>query len=125
MISNEAIEAFNSRLTVNINTIKTMKPQDQDRVKQHGSAAEALLRNKDLALFVHQYKFELLDAITSIAGYTEEDNNRRVAFSNQLAGVDGFIASLQRALYMKNKVVTLQNPSAEPSFTNSKGNEVL
>jgi hypothetical protein len=125
MISNEAIEAFNSKLTVNLNTIKTMRPQDLDRVKQHGSAAEALLKNKDLALFVHQYKFEVLDSLTAISGYTEEDNNRRVAFSNQLAGVDGFIASLQRAVYMKNKVVTLQNPSVEPSFTQSKGNEVV
>jgi hypothetical protein len=125
MISNEAIEAFNSKLTVNLNTIKTMRPQDLDRVKSHGSAAEALLKNKDLALFVHQYKFEVLDSLTAISGYTEEDNNRRVAFSNQLAGVDGFIASLQRAVYMKNKVVTLQNPSVEPSFTQSKGNEVV
>jgi hypothetical protein len=125
MISNEAIEAFNSKLTVNLNTIKTMKPSQLDQVKSHGSAAEVLLRNRDLALFVHQYKFEVLDSITAITGYTEEDNNKRVAFSNQLAGVDGFIASLQRAVYMKNKVVTQQNPSAEPTFTNLKGNEVL
>jgi hypothetical protein len=125
MISQEAVEAFNSRVTVNVNNIKTMKPAELDRVAMHGTAAEVLLKNKDLALFIHQYKFEILDQLASIAGYTEEDNNRRVGLSNQLAGLDGFIASLQRALYMKNKVVTQRNPSVEPNFNNLKGTEVL
>jgi hypothetical protein len=108
MLTNETIEAFNSRLTVNINTIKTMAPSEQDRVKSHGSEAEALLKNKQLALFIHQYKFELTDQLVAITGHTEEDNNRRIGLSNQLAGIDGFISSLQRAVYMKNRVVTQQ-----------------
>ena len=114
MIAQDTIEAFNSRLTVNLNSIKTMKPADLDRVKNLGSQAEALLKNRDLALFVHQFKFELADALTGITGHTEEDNNRRVAYSNQLAGIEGFIQSLHRAVYMKNKVVTQQ---AEPALT--------
>ena len=121
MISNDAIEAFNTRLTVNVNTIKSMKPSELDKVKSVGSQAEALLKNRELAVFVHQFKFEVLDAITAITGYTEEDNNRRVALSNQLSGIDGFIASLQRAVHYKNRAVTLQN---EPAYT-KKGNEVL
>lgn len=125
MISQEAVDAFNSRVTVNVNNIKTMKPAELDRVANHGTAAEVLLKNKDLAVFIHQYKFEILDQLSAITGHSEEDNNRRVGLSNQLAGVDGFIASLQRALYMKNKVVTLRNPSIEPTFNNLKGNEVL
>ena len=108
MISPDTIEAFNSRLTVNLNSIKTMKPADLDRVKNLGSQAEALLKNRELAMFVHQFKFELADALTAITGHTEEDNNRRVAYSNQLAGIEGFIQSLHRAVYMKNKVVTQQ-----------------
>lgn len=108
MLTQETIDAFNTRLTVNLNTIKQMKPSQLDQVKSQGSNAEALLTNRDLALFIHQYKFELADALTAITGHTQEDNNRRVAVSNQLAGIDGFVASLQRAAYMKNKVVNLQ-----------------
>lgn len=121
MLTQETIDAFNTRLTVNLNTIKSMKPSELDRVKAQGSQAEALLTNRDMALFIHQFKFELTDALTAIGGYTEEDNNKRVAISNQLAGIDGFVASLQRAVYMKNRVVTLQTAPTP----NSKGNEVL
>jgi hypothetical protein len=113
MLTQDTIEAFNSRLTVNINTIKTMPPSEQDRVKHHGSEAEALLKNKQLALFIHQYKFEITDLLVAIVGHTEEDNNRRIALVNQLAGIDGFIAALQRAVYMRNKVVTQQTTRTE------------
>jgi hypothetical protein len=123
MISNDAIDAFNTRLTVNLNNIKSMTPGQQDQVKAHGSEAEQLLKNKQMALFMHQYKFELTDALVAIQGHTAEDNSRRVAISNQLAGLDGFVASLQRAVYMKNRVVTLQT-TGEPAL-NLKGNEVL
>ena len=47
MISPDTIEAFNSRLTVNLNSIKTMKPAELDRVKNLGSQAEALLKNRE------------------------------------------------------------------------------
>ena len=115
MLTQDTIDAFNTRLTVNLNTIKTMKPSQLDQVKASGSNAEALLKNRDLALFIHQYKFEITDALSAITGHKEEDNNQRVALSNQLAGIDGFVASLQRALYMKNRVVTLQTEPA-PNF---------
>ena len=65
MMTPETIDAFNSRLTVNLNTIKDMTASQLDRVKSHGSAAEALLKNKDLALFVHQWKFEVIDQLTA------------------------------------------------------------
>lgn len=121
MLTPETIDAFNTRLTVNLNTIKQMKPSQLDQVKAQGSQAESLLKNRDLALFIHQYKFDITDQLTAITGHTLEDNNRRVALSNQLAGVDGFVAQLQRAVYMKNRVVTQQHEPAP----NSKGNEVL
>jgi hypothetical protein len=115
MLTQETIEAFNSRLTVNLNTIKDMTASQLDQVKSHGSQAEALLKNRDLALFIHQFKFDITDQLTTIMGHTEEDNSRRVALSNQLSGIDGFIASLQRAVYMKNRVVTLQSaPAPQP-----------
>ena len=117
MLTQDTIDAFNTRLTVDLNTIKTMPTSQLDQVKAHGSEAEALLKNRQLALFIHQYKFELADAIASITGHSQEDNNKRVAISNQLVGVDGFIATLKRAVYMKNKVVTQQSEPANQKET--------
>ena len=116
MLTPEAIEAFNSRLTVNVNTIKEMTASQLDRVKAHGSSAEALLKNKDLALFVHQWKFEVLDQLTAISGHSADDNARRIALNNQLAGIDSFVASLQRAVYMKNRAVSQQQGPVENNF---------
>ena len=116
MIEPQVIDAFNTRLTVDLNSIKTMTVTQQDQVKASGSLAEALLKNRDMALFIHQYKFELLDHLASIQGHTPDNNSQRVAIANQLAGVDGFIASLKRMVYFKNRVVTLQNPSVAPAL---------
>jgi imidazoleglycerol phosphate synthase glutamine amidotransferase subunit HisH len=108
MIENEAIEAFNKRLTVDLNNIKKMTPGQLDRVKDLGSQAENLLKNKDFAYFVHSFKFDRVDVLTEIVGHSEIDNNMRVAISNQLAGIDEFIKSLKRAVYFKNRVVSHQ-----------------
>ena len=108
MITKEAVEAFNSRLTVNLNNIKTMKPSELDQVKHLGSQAEALLKNKDLAFFIHQFKFERIDVLTDLTSHTSEDNTTRIAVANQLSGIDEFIKSLKRAVYIKNRVVSLQ-----------------
>lgn len=124
MINQDAIEAFNTRITANLNNIKTMTPAQQDAVKDHGSRAEALIKNKDLALFIHQYKFELCDQLAAINGYTPDDNNKRIAISNQIGGIDSFVSSLQRAVYLKNRVVTLQTQPEEPAY-NFKESEVL
>jgi hypothetical protein len=108
MIEDSAIEAFNKRLTVDLNNIKKMTPQQLDRVKDVGSQAENLLKNKDFAYFVHSFKFDRVDVLTEIAGQTPEDNSLRVAISNQLTGVDEFVKSLKRAVYFKNRVVSQQ-----------------
>ena len=124
MINHDAIEAFNTRITANLNNIKTMTPSQQDAVKDHGSQAEALLKNKQLAMFIHQFKFELCDQLASINGYTVEDNNKRIAISNQIGGIDSFISTLQRAVYLKNRVVTIQTQPEKPAH-NFKESEVL
>lgn len=116
MLTQDTIDAFNSRLTVNMNTIKDMTPSELDRVRAHGSAAEALLKNKDLAMFVHQWKFEVLDQLTAINSHTVDDNARRIALNNQLAGIDSFVATLQRAVYMKNRAVSQQQGPADTNF---------
>ena len=116
MLTPETIEAFNARLTVNLNTIKDMTASQLDRVKSHGSAAEALLKNKDLALFVHQWKFEVIDQLTAITGHSVDDNAKRIALNNQLAGIDSFVATLQRAVYMKNRAVTQQQGPVETNI---------
>lgn len=116
MIEQETIQAFNSRLNVDLNNIKKMTPGQLDAVKHYGSQAEALLKNKDLALFIHHFKFEVADTLSSISGHSPDDNARRVALSNELRGIDQFVATLQRAMYMKTKVVNLQTQkSVDPA----------
>ena len=56
MIDNTVIESFNNRLTVDLNNIKKMTPAQLDRVKSVGSQADALLKNRDFAQFIHQFK---------------------------------------------------------------------
>lgn len=124
MINQDAVEAFNTRITANLNNIKTMSTGQQDAVKDHGSRAEVLIKNKDLAMFIHQYKFELCDQLAAVVGHSLDDNNKRIAISNQIAGIDSFISSLQRAVYLKNRVVTIQTPSDAPAY-NLKESEVL
>ena len=77
MIKPETIEAYNNRLTVDLNSIKKMTPSQLDAVKAYGSQAEALLKNKDLALMIHHFKFEVSDALSSIAGHDQDSNSRR------------------------------------------------
>jgi hypothetical protein len=117
MINQDAVDAYNNRLTANLNNIKTMAPAQLDRVKTIGSGAENLLKNKDFAQFVHAFKFDRCDALIDIKGHTAEDNTVRVAISNQLAGIDEFVASLQRAVFIKNRVVTMQNAKADATPT--------
>jgi hypothetical protein len=115
MIEQETIQAFNSRLNVDLNNIKKMTPSQLDAVKTYGSQAETLLKNRDLALFIHHFKFEVADTLSSISSHLPEDNARRVALSNELRGIDQFVATLQRAVYMKNRVVTQQTSKVDDS----------
>ena len=108
MIENDVVEAFNKRLTFDLNNIKKMTPSQLDRVKEMGSQAENLLKNKDFAYFVHTFRFERVDVLTEIIGHSAEENSQRVAISNQLTGIDEFIKSLKRAIYFKNRVVSHQ-----------------
>lgn len=108
MISEEAIEAYNSRLTVDTSNIKKLTPGQRDTVKSYGSQAEALLKNRDFAMFVHHYKFEVSDALANLSGHTADDNATRIALANNLAGIDGFVTSLKRAIYHKNKVIQFE-----------------
>ncbi len=105
MISEEAIEAYNTRLTVDVTSIERLTPAQRDTVKSYGSQAEALLKSRDLGQFIHHYKFLLSDVQSEITAHTAEANAERVAIANQLAGVTGFVNSLKRAVYYKNKII--------------------
>jgi hypothetical protein len=105
MIEDAAIEAFNTRMTVDLNNYKKFTPAQRDQAKKYGSDAEALLKNRELALFVHHFKFELADSLIMIPGHSPDDNSRRVAVANQLTAMDAFIASLKRAVMMRNRIV--------------------
>lgn len=108
MIQPDTIESYNRRMTADLNSIKTMTAGQLDQVKAYGSQAEALLKNRDLAMMIHHFKFDIMDQLTAMSGHDPDSNNRRVALSNQLTGIDAFVASLQRAVYMKNRVVQQQ-----------------
>ena len=116
MIDEATVQAYNSRLTVNIGDLAQLSTAKKDAVKSHGSRAETLLKNADLAMFIHQYKFEVADALSAITGHDSDSNAKRVALSNHLTGIDQFVASLQRAVYMKNRVVSQQEgPARTPT----------
>ena len=104
MIDDNTIEFFNSRLTVNLTNVNKLTNSQKDRVRHYGSQAETLLKNRDLAMFVHHYKFEVTDQLSGIRSHTPDDNMQRVALCNELAGIDSFITSLKRAVYLKSKL---------------------
>jgi len=112
MLYDELTDAWNSRVKVDLQHISKMSAGQLDRIKNYGSSAENLLNNKEFAAFVHHYKFELMNVLSGITGHTPEDNNNRIAISHNLAGIDGFISSLQKAKWYKDKVVSQQNSAA-------------
>lgn len=109
MINEEVVEAYNRRLTVDLSNIKELTASQRDAVKNYGSMAEALIKNRDLAMFIHHYRFEVNDALVSITQHTQEANAERIALANQLAGVDAFVNSLKRAVYKKNRLIAAEN----------------
>ena len=112
MINEDTIEHYNSRLTVDLGQINKLSPSQQDKVRHYGSQAETLLKNKELALFIHHFKFSLADELANIRSHTLDDNTRRIAISNELAGIDNFVNSLKRAVYLKNRVGNTEVPNA-------------
>lgn len=104
MISEDTLHAYNSKLTMDLSQPSKLTTSQKDQVKHYGSLAENLLKNKDLALFVHHFKFSLADELASIRSHQPDDNARRIAISNELVGIDNFVNSLKRAVYLKNRI---------------------
>lgn len=111
MITQQSIEDFNNRLTVDVNRLKTMTTEQLDQVRHYGSQAEALLKNRELAMFIHHFKFTIADELANIRGHLPEHDNQRVALSHQLVGIDDFINSLKRAVYIKNRIGNTEVPN--------------
>ena len=109
MISEEAVDAYNKRLTIDTSNVSKLTAGQRDAVKTYGSQAEALLKNRDLAMFIHHFKFEVNDAMVGIRNHTDEANAERIALANQLSGIDSFINSLKSAVYKKNKIIRAEN----------------
>lgn len=104
MIDKDTVDFYNSRLTIDISQPSKLTTSQRDQVRHYGSTAEILLKNRELALFVHHFKFSLADELASIRSHTPDDNARRIAISNELAGIDNFVNSLKRAVYLKNRI---------------------
>lgn len=112
MIDAAATEAYNARIRATVSDLTRLTVTQKDAVKNHGSRAEALLSNHDLVQFIHQFRFEVCDVMAGITAHDADSNARRIALSNQLSGIDAFVATLQRAVYMKNRVVNEQEAPA-------------
>ena len=117
MIEQNIIDAFNARPKVDLNNIKTLGPAEADKVKAWGTQAENLLSNREFAMFVHQFKFEMTDLLAEFKGHTAEDDRARVAIAHNLAGVDAFVSMLKRAKYFKDKVVSIQTAQVQKEDT--------
>lgn len=113
MIDDATVDAYNTRLTVDLNNYKKFTPAQRDQVKKYGSDAEALLKHRELALFVHHFKFSLSDVLLTINSHSDEANAHRVAVANQLTGIDAFIGSLKRAVLMRNRIIEWENSQRE------------
>ena len=113
MIDDDVVAAFNTRMTVDLNNYKKFTPAQRDQAKKYGSDAEALLKNRELALFVHHFKFDLADSLIMITGHSADDNARRVAVANQLTAIDAFIATLKRAVIMRNRIIDWESASKQ------------
>lgn len=111
MIDNNTVDFYNSRLTVDLSQPSKLTTSQKDQVRHYGSLAEALLKNKDLAMFVHHFKFSLADELASIRSHQPEDNVRRIALSNELVGIDNFVNSLKKAVYLKNRIGNTEVPN--------------
>jgi hypothetical protein len=104
MINENLVDHYNTRPRIDLSRLKDATASQRDQVRHYGSQAEALLMSRDLAMFIHHFKFELADQLANIIGHTADDNLKRIAISNQLSGIDSFITSLKRAVYIKNKI---------------------
>ena len=112
MINDDVFEAFNNRL-VSLTEMNKLSVSQADRVKQLGSAAENLLKNRDFVLFIRQFQLETMDALNDTTGHNNEDNAKRIALSNHFNAIDGFINLLKRQVVLKNRVVSLQEQQAQ------------
>jgi|TARA_R110000803_G_scaffold26121_1_gene62114 hypothetical protein len=113
MISEDAVDAYNKRLTLDTSNPKKLTPGQRDAVKSYGSLAEALLKNRDLAMFVHHFKFEVNDQLANIRTHTPEANAERIAFANQLSGIDSFVNTLKSAVYKRNKLMAAEGSNTD------------
>jgi hypothetical protein len=113
MITDEAIAAFNARL-VDLGKIEKFGPHQREKVKTAGAKANALLTNPDFAMFVYQYKFQLCDELDTIKGYSDSENNHRLAISYQIAGIQRFVDSLHSAVYYGNRAGKLEQEVQPP-----------
>lgn len=115
MISEEAVDAYNKRLTIDTSNPKKLTPSQRDAVKTYGSLAEALMKNRDLAMFIHHFKFEVNDAMANIRTHSTEANAERIALANQLSGIDSFINTLKSAVYKRNVLIRTESADSQQS----------
>ena len=78
--------------------VKQLTTEAGDRIIERGARARELLNNEYLKAFVNQYRYDLVEQLSTIAGHGDEQNNRRIAIANSITGVDGFLQYLNAAI---------------------------
>jgi hypothetical protein len=92
-----------------MNKLDKFSAHQRQKVKSAGEQARLLLANPDFAKFIYQYKFELLDGMDAVQGYTEVEDNRRLALTHQVAGIQGFVDMLHRVVHYGSKAGNIEN----------------
>lgn len=116
--SGKVIQDFKMRVEDNLGKLSASQ---LDQVKVKGSQAEQLLNNPDFDTFLNWYRFNLFNDLSNVQGYGELENNKRIALSHNLSGIDGFVEYLNKLVKRKNEVVLYQNKK-EVSINNFNGN---
>jgi hypothetical protein len=113
MLTTDQILAHNNK--INATNVAKLTKEQQDQLITTGSAAESLMANNDLAVFVTSLKFDIATELGQMTGHSEEINNKRIALANELAGLERFVDQLRYAANLKERLVTLQKGSVSPN----------
>lgn len=112
MISKAAVQAFNTRLR-DTHRVEQFTPEIQARVLEHGDRARRLLADADLAQFIYEAKFGIIDDIQDTQGFDPAAETRRLALAHQLDGLQRLADTLHAAVSAGSRVAKLHQAAAQ------------
>lgn len=85
---------------------KTLSSDEAYRVYNKGQSAAMLLTSDDFIEMFLERKFQIMDELTNISGYLEEDNQRRIKLSIELNALKNFKAVMDTAIKNGKELVS-------------------